>query len=213
MGYILVPIDKDQPLATSALKNVANATGGGTVSGTGASAAQDLTAVTGVGSGGKVTVAKGGDATIATATITVTVAGDNYSIGDVVSIPAITGGSATKTTAVAFYTIVDGDLVGDSTDQTIPAEDVLFAQPNDDDEVDLITRNWNSGTGGGANAAVTSYTIKVTGGSAISDEGDLAYDADGALVKEAQGHLVPEIVWNSAVVDSGNSGLSVTYTD
>ena len=31
MGYILVPIDKDQPLATSALKNVANATGGGTV--------------------------------------------------------------------------------------------------------------------------------------------------------------------------------------
>ena len=141
------------------------------------------------------------------------VAGDGYSIGDVVSIPAITGGSATKTDAVTLYTIVDGDLVGDSTDQTLPAEDVLFAQPNDDDEVDLITRNWNSGTGTGANAAVTKYTIKVTGGSAISDEGDLAFDADGALVKEAQGHLVPEIVWNSAVVDSGNSGLSVAYTD
>jgi len=213
MGYILVPIDKNQPLAVAALKNVAKATGGGAVTGTGASAAQDLTAVTGVGAGGKVTVTKGGSASIATATITVTVAGDNYSIGDVVSIPAITTGAATKTAAVAFYTIVDGDLVGDTGNQTIPAEDVLFAMPNDDEEVDLITRNWNSGTGAGANAAVTKYTIKVTGGSAISDEGDLAYDADGALVKEAQGHLVPEIVWNSAVVDSGNSGLSVTYTD
>ena len=172
-----------------------------------------LTTVSGSGSGASATVTKGSDATIATATITVTVAGDGYSIGDVVSIPAITTGSATKTTLVTLYTIVDGDLVGDSTDQTLPAEDVLFAQPNDDDEVDLITRNWNSGTNGGANADVTKYTIKVTGGSAISDEGDLAFDADGALVKEAQGHLVPEIVWNSAVVDSGNSGLSVAYTD
>ena len=211
MGYILVPIDKDQPLAVAALP-VGTATGGGTVSGSGASPAQVLTTVSGSGSGASATITKGGDATIATATITVTVAGDGYSIGDVVSIPAITGGSATKTTLVTLYTIVDGDLVGDSTDQTLPAEDVLFAQPNDDDEVDLITRNWNSGTGTGANAAVTKYTIKVTGGSAISDEGDLAFDADGALVKEAQGHLVPEIVWNSAVVDSGNSGLSVTYT-
>lgn len=211
MGYILVPIDKDQPLATSDLNGTA--TGGGSVTGSGASAAQALTTVSGSGSGASATVTKGGDATIATATITVSVAGDGYSIGDVVSIPAITTGTATKTTLVTLYTIVDGDLVGDSTDQTLPAEDVLFAQPNDDDEVDLITRNWNSGTNGGANADVTKYTIKVTGGSAISDEGDLAFDADGALVKEAQGHLVPEIVWNSAVVDSGNSGLSVAYTD
>jgi hypothetical protein len=213
MGYILVPIDKNQPLAVAALNNAAKATGGGTVTGTGASPATAIAAVSGSGSGASVTVTKGGSDSIATATITVTVAGDNYSIGDVVSIPAITGGSATKTSAVALYTIVDGDLVGDTGDQTIPAEDVLFAMPNDDDEVDLITRNWNSGTGAGANAAVTKYTIKVTGGSAISDEGDLAYDADGALVKESQGHLVPEIVWNSAVIDSGNSGLSVTYTD
>ena len=211
MGYILVPIDKRQPLDVAALNGTA--TGGGTVTGSGASPAQVLTTVSGSGLGASATITKGGDATIATATITVTVAGDGYSIGDVVSIPAITGGSATKTDAVTLYTIVDGDLVGDSTDQTLPAEDVLFAQPNDDDEVDLITRNWNSGTGTGANAAVTKYTIKVTGGSAISDEGDLAFDADGALVKEAQGHLVPEIVWNSAVVDSGSSGLSVTYTD
>jgi len=211
MGYILVPIDKDQPLAAAVLNGTA--TGGGSVTGSGASAAQVLTTVSGSGSGASATITKGSDATIATATITVTIAGDGYSIGDVVSIPAITTGSATKTTLVTLYTIVDGDLVGDSTDQTLPAEDVLFAQPNDDDEVDLITRNWNSGTAGTANADVTKYTIKVTGGSAISDEGDLAFDADGALVKEAQGHLVPEIVWNSAVVDSGNSGLSVAYTD
>ena len=173
----------------------------------------DLTAVTGYGSGGQVAVTKGGDATIATATITVKTAGDGYAIGDVVSFAAITTGAATKTTATTSYTIVDGDLVGDTGDQTIPVESVLFAMPNDDNEVDLITRNWNTGTSTVANASVTKYTIQVTGGSAISDQGDLANDADGALVKSSQGHLVPAIVWNSAVEGSGNSGLSVTYVD
>jgi|TARA_R110000751_G_scaffold4206_2_gene19641 hypothetical protein len=211
MGYILVPIDKKQPLAEIAFNGTA--TGGGTVSGTGASPTVDLTAVTGYGSGGQVAVTKGGDATIATATITVKTAGDGYAIGDVVSFAAITTGAATKTTATTSYTIVDGDLVGDTGDQTIPVESVLFAMPNDDNEVDLITRNWNTGTSTVANASVTKYTIQVTGGSAISDQGDLANDADGALVKSSQGHLVPAIVWNSAVEGSGNSGLSVTYVD
>jgi len=211
MGYILVPIDKKQPLAEIAFNGTA--TGGGTVSGTGASPTVDLTAVTGYGSGGQVAVTAGGDATIATATITVKTSGDGYAIGDVVSFAAITTGTATKTTATTSYTIVDGDLIGDTGDQTIPVESVLFAMPNDDDEVDLITRNWNSGTATDPNASVTKYTIKVTGGSAISDQGDLANDADGALVKSSQGHLVPAIVWNSAVEGSGNSGLSVTYVD
>ena len=211
MGYILVPIDKKQPLAELAFNGTA--TGGGTVSGTGASPSVDLTAVTGYGSGGQVSVTIGGDSTIATATITVKTAGDGYAIGDVVSFAAITTGTATKTTATTSYTIVDGDLIGDTGDQTIPVESVLFAMPNDDAEVDLITRNWNTGTSTVANASVTKYTIKVTGGSAISDQGDLANDADGALVKSSQGHLVPAIVWNSAVEGSGNSGLSVTYVD
>lgn len=211
MGYILVPIDKNQPLAVAALNGTA--TGGGTVSGTGASVAQDFNRISGKGTGGTATITKGGDATIATATITVVAPGDSYVIGDVVSISAITTGTATKTTATTFYTLVDGDLAGDTGDQTIPVEDVLFAMPNDDNEVDLITRNWNSGTSATANASVTNYTIQVTGGTAISDEGDLANDVDGALVKSSQGHLVPTIVWNSAVEGSGNSGLSVTYVD
>ena len=92
MGYILVPIDKKQPLAEIAFNGTA--TGGGTVSGTGASPTVDLTAVTGYGSGGQVAVTKGGDATIATATITVKTAGDGYAIGDVVSFAAITTGAA-----------------------------------------------------------------------------------------------------------------------
>ena len=45
-------------------------------------------------SGAQATVTKGGDATISTATITITVAGEGYKVGDVVTIAALGGGGA-----------------------------------------------------------------------------------------------------------------------
>ena len=80
-NYVIIPIDSDnpaRPFVTGALSGTA--TGGGTVAGSGASAPQDI--VGGSGNGAKATVTKGGDATIATATITISTAGVGYKVGD-----------------------------------------------------------------------------------------------------------------------------------
>lgn len=134
------------------------ATGGGTVAGTGASAAQPI--VGGSGSNAEATVTKGGDATISTATITITAVGEGYKVGDVVTIAALGGGGATTWDAEISYTIVAADLAtveGSSTNpyQMIPIDDVAFVKPVSATVTELWTNRWDA-------TAATALRFKVT---------------------------------------------------
>jgi hypothetical protein len=129
-NYVIIPMDSSSlPLATGALTGTA--TGGGTVgpaSGT-ATASDEQDVSGGSGSGAKATILQGSsnNATIAAATITITVAGDGYKEGDIVTIPIIAAsGQKTSTTAVVSYTILAADLVtADSqAEELLPVEDV-----------------------------------------------------------------------------------------
>ena len=113
-NYIKIPLAINPPrsFVVSALNNVANATGGGTVSGTGATAViAGNISTSGSGSGLTVTVTKGADATIQTATITVTAAGEGYKVGDTITIAADTAAGTTQWDLNIVYTIVAADLV------------------------------------------------------------------------------------------------------
>jgi len=121
-NYIKVPLAVNPPRSFNLGALSGTATGGGTVSGSGASAAQDI--VGGSGSGAKATVTKGGDATIATATITISSNGEGYKVGDVVTIAALTSGGATQWTAEISYTIKKADLI--ESDGTVTNDYVLI---------------------------------------------------------------------------------------
>ena len=113
-NYIKIPLAINPPRSflVSALNNVDQATGGGTVSGTGATAviAGNIT-TSGAGTGLTVTVAKGADASITNATITVTAAGEGYKAGDTITIAADTTAGTTQWDADIVYTIIAADLV------------------------------------------------------------------------------------------------------
>ena len=113
-NYIKIPIAINPPRSfnVGGLNNVAAATGGGTVSGTGATAViAGNISTSGSGTGLTVTVTKGGDATIQTATITVTAAGEGYKAGDTITIAADTTAGTTQWNQPIVYTILSADLV------------------------------------------------------------------------------------------------------
>ena len=108
-NYIKIPLANNPARSFVAGALNGTATGGGTVAGTGASAAQPI--LGGSGSSATATVTKGGDATIASATITIVGIGEGYKVGDEVTIAILGGGGATTWDAVINYTIVAADLV------------------------------------------------------------------------------------------------------
>jgi hypothetical protein len=149
-NYIKIPlaINPGRSFVSGALNGTA--TGGGTVSGTGASAAQAI--VGGSGSGATATVTKGGDATIATATITISAVGEGYKVGDVVTIEALTSGGATQWTEDISYTIEADDLVaveGSTTNsfQLVPVDNVAFVKPVSATSAEIVTNLWDASAG------------------------------------------------------------------
>ncbi len=117
-NYIKIPLANNPGRSFIAQALSGTATGGGTVAGSGASAAQSLGG--GSGSGATATVTKGGDATIATATITISNIGEGYKVGDVVTIPILSSGGATTWSAEISYTILAADLVASVGSATEP---------------------------------------------------------------------------------------------
>lgn len=113
-NYIKLPLAVNPPrsFVAGALNNVANASGGGTVSGTGAtSVTAGNISTSGSGTGLTVTVTKGGDATIQSATITAVGIGEGYKAGDTITIAADTTSGTTQWNTPIVYTIVKADLV------------------------------------------------------------------------------------------------------
>jgi len=177
-NYVIIPIDSDnpaRPFVTGALTGTA--TGGGTVAGTGASAPQDV--LGGSGSGAKATVTKGGDATIATATITISTVGVGYKEGDTVTIAVLGGGGATTWDAIINYTILAADLVvGDSqAEELLPVNDVAC--------VDVVTDGLSIDVLLKQATAEKKYTLTLAGGSADNYE-DIAIHVNNAIQKAMQ---------------------------
>jgi uncharacterized membrane protein len=185
-NYIKIPLASNPARSFVAGALNGTATGGGTVAGTGASAAQPI--VGGSGTGAQATVTKGGDATISTATITITVAGEGYKVGDVVTIAALGGGGATTWDAEISYTIVAADLVtveGSSTNtyQMIPIDDVAFVKPVSSTVAELWTNKWDA-------TAATALRFKVTVDDVpASTTAHLAGDLASAVNKGSQSPL------------------------
>jgi hypothetical protein len=182
-NYVIIPMDSSSlPLATGALTGTA--TGGGTVgpaSGT-ATASDEQDVSGGSGSGAKATILQGSsnNATIAAATITITVAGDGYKEGDIVTIPIIAAsGQKTSTTAVVSYTILAADLVtADSqAEELLPVEDVACVDVVDTGAtIDILLKQAT---------ALKKYTLSLDGGTADNYE-EIAIHVNGAIQKAMQ---------------------------
>jgi hypothetical protein len=197
-NYIKIPLANNpaRSFVTGALDGTA--TGGGTVAGSGASAAQPL--IGGSGSGATATVAKGSDATIANATITIDGIGAGYKVGDVVTIAILSSGGATTWTAEISYTILAADLAASSGSATEP----FFLMPIDNvgavvkgsSTTCIVELKQANATGTGPNK-VAKYTITVDDVPATTA---LALQADvaAAVIKAASAeNAQPEVKFTS----------------
>ena len=209
-NYIKIPlaINPARSFVVGALNNVAAATGGGTVSGTGATAViAGNISTSGSGSGVTVSVTKGADATIQTATITVTGAGEGYKVGDTITIAADTTASTTQWTEAIVYTIVATDLVtveGSTTNsfQLVPVDNVAFVKPVSATSAEIVTNLWDATAG-----RSLKWTVTVDNEPA-STEAQLAADLAEAINKASQAENdVPTVsFYNDAEV------LTVVYS-
>jgi len=197
-NYIKIPlaVNPARSFVAGALNNVALASGGGTVTGAGATAviAGNIT-TSGGGSGVTVTVTKGVDASITSATITVTGAGEGYKVGDTITIAADAVAATTKWDADIVYTIVAADLIAvegsdTNTFQLVPVDDIAFVKPVSATSVELITMLWDATAG-----RALKWTVTVDDAPATT-EPQLAADLAEAINKASQAvNSVPEVVF------------------
>ena len=186
-NYIKIPLANNPGRSFIAQTLAGTATGGGTVAGSGASAAQAL--VGGSGSGATATVAKGGDATIATATITISNIGEGYKVGDVVTIAILSSGGGTTTwTAEISYTILAADLVASSGSATepfflMPIDNVGAVVKGSSNTEAIVELKQANSTGTGANL-VAKYTITMDD-TPSTDKWALQADVAAAVIKAA----------------------------
>lgn len=187
-NYIKIPlaVNPARSFVAGALNNVASASGGGTVTGAGATAviAGNIT-TSGSGSGVTVTVTKGVDASITSATITVTGIGEGYKVGDTITIAADAVAATTKWDADIVYTIVAADLVtveGSTTNsfQLVPVDNVAFVKPVSATSAEIVTNLWDASAG-----RSLKWTVTVDDAPA-STEAQLAADLAEAINKASQ---------------------------
>jgi len=117
----------------------------GTITSGAASASQPL--VGGSGSGATATVTASGTG-LGDLTVTIDGTGEGYKVGDVITIAAFTGGSATKWTEPLQFTVAAGDLVAvegsdTNTYQLIPIDNVLCIEPDSGTQVKVVTNLWD----------------------------------------------------------------------
>jgi len=198
-NYIKIPLANNPGRSFIAQALAGTATGGGTVAGTGASAAQAL--VGGSGSGATATVAKGGDATIATATITISGIGEGYKVGDVVTIAILSSGGATTWTAEISYTILAADLLASSGSATEP----FFLMPIDNvgavvkgsSNTEVIVELKQANAAGPGADKVAKYTITMDD-TPSTDKWALQADVAAAVIKAASAeNSQPEVKFTS----------------
>jgi len=202
-NYIKIPLAINPPRSFVVGALNGTATGGGTVAGSGASAAQTLGG--GSGSGATATVTKGGDATIATATITIVNIGEGYKVGDVVTIPILSSGGATTWTAEISYTILAADLVtseGSSTNEyylfdvdTLLAIDYKYGAL---DNMILWTNETRFVTG--ANIVSTSQISLGFDDTPALNDGVAGQDLSEAIIKAIESpNSVPTVEWSDGL--------------
>ena len=187
-NYIKIPlaVNPARSFVAGALNNVAAATGGGTVSGAGATAVvAGNISTSGGGSGATVTVTKGGTAAITSATITVTGTGEGYEVNDTITIAADTVAATTQWDADIVYTIVAADLVaveGSTTNsfQLVPIDNVAFVKPVSATSAEIVTNLWDASA-----ARSLKWTVTVDDVPA-STEAQLAADLAEAINKASQ---------------------------
>ena len=210
-NYIKIPLAVNPPrsFVVSALNNVANATGGGTVSGTGATAViAGNISTSGSGTGLTVTVAKGADATIQTATITVTAAGEGYKVGDTITIAADTTAGTTQWDADIVYTIVAADLVtsdgSDTNNYQLIDVDNLLTVDGFAGSINIFQKKLATFAGSGL--SIQNIQLELDNAPTV-DYGLALRAMSDAIVKAIQApHSLP-------IVDWGNSGVEVLTVD
>ena len=186
-NYIKIPLASNPGRSFIAQALAGTATGGGTVAGTGASAAQAL--VGGSGSGATATVTKGGGATIATATITIVGIGEGYKVGDVVTIAILSGGGATTWGAEISYTILAADLVASTGSATneyamIPVDNIACVHEDSATSAIIQLKQIVSGGSGTGDGPIMQYAVTMDDTPAISKE-QLWADISAAIAKAA----------------------------
>jgi hypothetical protein len=186
-NYIKIPLASNPGRSFIAQALSGTATGGGTVAGTGASAAQNL--VGGSGSGATATVTKGVDATIATATITIVSIGEGYKVGDVVTIAILSSGGATTWDAEISYTILAADLVASTGSATneyamIPVDNVACVHEDSATSAIIQLKQIVSGGSGTGDGPIMQYAVTMDDTPAISKE-QLWADISAAIAKAA----------------------------
>ena len=211
-NYMKIPLSVNpaRSFIVGTLNNVANATGGGSVNGL--AIATDVIAAnistSGSGSGLTVSVLKGVDNTIQTATITVTAAGEGYKVGDTITIAAdTTAAPETTWTEDIVYTIIASDLLaveGSDTNpyQLIPVDDIVFVKPISATQAEMFTNLRDQGL-----ARSTKWTVTVDDVPASTKE-QLAADLAEAINKASQAeNSIPTVsFYNDAEV------LTVVYS-
>lgn len=198
-NYIKIPINVSRPFKPASFALNGTATGGGTVAGSGASAAQNV--VGGSGSGAQATVTKGGTAAIASATITITASGQGYKVGDVVTIAILSGGGATTWDAEISYTILADDLpaVASAPEEMIPVGNVLALDASGDD----VKLNTNIVS---ASNAICFWTVK------LNLDGTNVNDALVAIDEEWTKAVQAENSQPSVEFPAGIHAYDVTFT-
>ena len=180
-NYVIIPINNGNPARPFVAGAVDGpftwASASGTITSGAASAAQAI--VGGSGSGAEATVTASGTALgDLTVTITSTV-GDDYKVGDVVTIAAFTGGAATKWDEPLQFAIAAADLVvGDSqAEELLPVEDVAC--------VDVVTSGASIDILLKQASALKKYTLTFNGGDTNNYE-DIAIHVNDAIQKAMQ---------------------------
>ena len=207
-NYIKIPLAINPPrsFVVGALNNVAAATGGGTVSGTGATAViAGNISTSGSGTGLTVTVTKGGDATIQSATITVTAAGESYKVGDTITIAADTTAGTTQWDEAIVYTIVAADLIaveGSSTNEYALFDvDTLLAVDYQFGATDAMYL-WQNETRfvRGANTVTTSNLRLTFDDTPALNDGVAGQDLSEAIIKAIESpNSVPTVEWSDGL--------------
>ena len=179
-NYVIIPIDSDNPARPFVAGAVDGpftwASASGTITSGAASTAQAI--VGGSGASAQATVTASGTA-LGNITVTITIAGDDYKVGDVVTIAAYTGGAATKWTEPLQFEIAAGDLVvGDSqAEELLPVDDVACVDVvNTGATIDILLKQAT---------ALKKWTLTLAGGTADNYE-DIAIHVNDAIQQAMQ---------------------------
>ena len=199
-NYIKIPLAKNpgRSFVTGAVDGPFTwASDTGTITAGAASASQNI--VGGSGSGATATVTAASTA-LGGLTVTVDGEGEGYKVGDIVTIAAYTGGSATKWTETLQFTVAAADLVASVGSVTEP----FFLMPIDNvgavvkgsSTTCIVELKQANATGTGPNK-VAKYTITVDD---VPTTTDLALQADvaAAVIKAASAeNAQPEVKFTS----------------